>query len=292
MPATQQSTVTAGTIYNPNASSTYQAMNGYTFNIGYADGSGASGPVARDTVNIGGAIVPDMPFGLCDDLKYGQGSSGTRDTDGPVGLGFGAENSIRPAPQCTFMECLEPYVPDPIFGTSFKLNNSGFVNFGYADTTAYSAELTEIPIANTSSGNQGQWVTQGVQFGSSGTVFSAAPIDLDFDSGTASLSLSADAASAYFALVPGSDDSSGSWNYPCRTTLPDFQFIFPTVLSGPNTVTIPGNNLKNGNATTGTCGTWIDVVTGRGNAGLPFYITKYMIWNQTNPSLAFADQDK
>lgn len=290
MPADQQSTITTGTLYDPSSSSTYQAMDGSTFALGYADGSGASGPAGRDTVNIGGAMVPDMPFGICDDLRYGSGSSGTRGTDGPVGLGFGVENSIRPNPQCTFMECLEPYVPDPLFGTSFKQNNSGFVNFGYADSTQYTGDLTEIPIANTSSGNEGQWVTQGVQFGSGGNVFSAAPIDLDFDSGTASLSVSADVAAAYFALVPGSDGSSGSWNYPCGTPLPDFDFVFLSVIGGPTTVSIPGQNLKNGDAPSGTCGTWINVVTGRGNAGLPFYISKYMIWNQAKPSLAFANQ--
>jgi aspergillopepsin I len=288
MPQDQQSTITTGTIYDPTKSTTYQPIDGFTFSLGYADGSGASGPAARDTVDIGGAIVPDMPFGVCDSLRYGSGGAGTRDTDGPLGLGFGVENSIRPTPQCTFMECLEPYVPDPIFGTSFKLNNSGFVDFGYSDSAVYTGDLTEIPIANTSSGNEGQWVTLGVQFGSGGQVFSANPIDLDFDSGTASLS--ADVASAYFALVKGADNSSGSWQYPCGATLPDFQFIFPDATSGPTTVTIPGENLKNGDATTGNCGTWMNVVDGRGNAGLPFYISKYMIWNQAKPSLSFADQ--
>jgi aspergillopepsin I len=289
MPSDQQSTVTSGSIYDPSSSSTYQAMDGYTFSLQYADGSGASGPAAQDTINIGGASIPSMPFGVCNDLKYGGGGSGTRDTDGPVGLGFGVENSIRPNPQCTFMECLEPYVPDPIFSTAFKLNNTGFVNFGYSDITQYSGDLTEIPIANTSSGNEGQWVTQGVQFGSGGNVFtSAAAIDLDFDSGTSSLSVSADVANAYWALVPGSDASN--CQYPCGSTLPDFDFVFPSTLSGPTTVTIPGANLKNGDASSGTCSTWMNVVTGRGNAGLPFYITKYMIWNQATPSLSFADQ--
>lgn len=288
MPADQQSTVTTGVVYNPSDSSTYQPMSGYTFDLAYADGSGASGPAAMDTVNIGGASIPNMPFGVCDNLQYGSGGSGTRDTDGPVGLGFGVENSIRPTPQCTFMECLEPYVPEPIFSTSFKLNSSGFIDFGYSDSAAYTGDLTEIPIANTSSGNEGQWVSQAVSFGSGGNVFNAAPIDLDFDSGTASLSVSADVATAYWALVPGSDASSCT--YPCGSTLPDFDFVFSSVTSGPTTVTIPGANLMNGDASSGTCNTWMDVVTGRGNAGLPFYISKYMIWNQAKPSLSFADQ--
>ena len=290
MPSDQQSTVKTGEIYDPSQSSTFRPMNGSTYNISYVDGSGSSGPAAYDTVNIGGATVPNMPFGVCSDLRYGDGSSGNRDTNVPLGLGFGVENSIRPTPKCTFMECLEPYVPEPFFSTAFKLDSSGFIDFGYSDSDAYTGDVTNLPIANTSSGNEGQWVNQGVQFGSGGEVFSPGPIDLAFDSGTATLSLPGDVASEYFALVDGASDSSGSWTYPCGSTLPDFDFIFTQVTSGPTTVTIPGDSLKNGDADSGGCSTWIGVADGRGNAGLPFYISKYMIWNQAEPSLSFADQ--
>ncbi|KAL4974238.1 hypothetical protein BDW66DRAFT_140360 [Aspergillus desertorum] len=108
------------------------------------------------------------------------------------------------------MQCLEPYVPEPIFSTAFKLNNTGFINFGYADSGAYSGPFTEIPVTNTSSGNEGQWMSMGVRFGSGGVIFDADPLDLDFDSGTAALSVSSDVAAAYWALVEGADDSSGS----------------------------------------------------------------------------------
>lgn len=285
----QQKTVTRGSVYNPDNSSKSQELEGYTFGLTYADGSGASGPVYRDTVNIGGAIVPNFPLGVCDDLRYGEGSS-TRDTAGPVGLGFGKLNSIRPDPQCTFMECLQPYVPDPVFGTAFRRDNTGFINFGYSDSEAYNGTFTEVPAANTSAGNEGQWMSLGVSFGSDGHLFDADPLDMDFDTGTSTLSVSSDIAAAYWALVEGADDSSGSWEYPCGTQLPDLDFIFSNVTHGPSTVTIPGQNLKNGDAETGMCGTWMYVVDGRGNAGIPFYISKYIVWNQAKPSMSFADQ--
>lgn len=268
-------------------------MNGSTFDISYVDGSGASGPAAYETINVGTASVPNMPFGVCDDLRYGEGSTGTRDTDGPLGLGFGYGNSIRPVQQCTFMECLVPYVSEPVFASKFTLDDSGFIDFGQTDTSAYTGDLTVVPIANTSSGNEGAWVNQGVQFGSGGQVFSPGPIDLAFDSGTATLSLPADAASDYFALVDGATQGDdGTWTYPCDSTLPDFDFIFTQTTSGPTTVTIPGSAVQNLNddSSDGTCLTWINVVDGRANAGLPFYISKYMIWNQAVPSLSFADQ--
>ncbi|KAL2825309.1 aspartic peptidase domain-containing protein [Aspergillus cavernicola] len=290
MPEDQQKTVTRGSVYDPSNSSTSHEVEGYTYGLAYADGSGASGPVYRDTVNIGGAIVPNFAVGVCDDLQYGPGSDGTRDTAGPVGLGFGVMNSVRPNPQCTFMECLEPYVPEPIFGTAFKLNNTGYINFGYADPAAYTGSITETPVANTSSGNEGQWVNLGVRFGSGGSVFDVDPLDMDFDTGTASLSVSTDIAAAYWDLVGGADDSSGAWEYPCGTELPDLDFVFSNVTSGPSTVTIPGQNLKNGDASSGMCSTWMNVVDGRGNAGVPFYISKYIIWNQAKPTMSFADQ--
>ncbi|KAL5340336.1 aspartic peptidase domain-containing protein [Aspergillus crustosus] len=290
MPKDQQTTITRGSVYNPSKSNTSSEVEGYTFGLAYADGSGASGPVYRDTVKIGGAIVPNFPVGVCDDLRYGEGSDGTRDTAGPVGLGFGELNSIRPNPQGTFMEYLQPYIPAPIFGTAFKLNDTGFINFGYADSEAYTGAFTEVPAANTSSGNEGQWMSLGVSFGSGGDLFDVDALDLDFDSGTSSLSVSADIAAAYWSLVEGASNWTGSWEYPCGTELPDLDFVFSNVTRGPTTVTIPGQNLKNGDATTGTCVTWMNVVEGRGNAGVPFYISKYIVWNQARPSMSFADQ--
>ena len=48
MPSDQQSTVTTGEIYDPSQSTTYVPMNGSTFDLSYADGSGASGPAVRN----------------------------------------------------------------------------------------------------------------------------------------------------------------------------------------------------------------------------------------------------
>jgi aspergillopepsin I len=286
MPSDQQSTVTSGEIYDPSSSSSFVNDTGYTYGLYYADGSGSSGYVGIDIVDVGGSSVT-MPFGVCDSLIYGSGES-SRDTDGPLGMGFGVENSIRPTPQCTFMECVEPYVDQPIFCTSFKTGDKGFLDIGYADTTAYTGALTVVPIANTSSGNEGQWVVQGVTFGSGSTAFSNTGVDMDFDSGTASLSVPQNIADSYFALVEGGDFSTQT--YTCGATLPEFTFFFSTSTSGPSSITISGSALMNGDASSGTCDTWVGIASGRANAGLPFYISEYMIWNQAEPSLSFATQ--
>ncbi|KAL9123712.1 MAG: hypothetical protein Q9217_006885, partial [Psora testacea] len=292
MPSDQQKTVLTGTIYDPSKSPTSQVVKGSGFNVSYMDGSGASGPVVKDTVSIGGGAVPNMPLGVCSDLRYGNYSNGTRDTNGPVGLGFRALNTVRPIPQCTFMECLQPYLPEPIFCTSFKLDNSGAIEFGYVSELDYTGDLTTVPITNTTSGHIGHWAYKGVRFGSGGKVLSSASSTMLFDTGTPFLRLPPDAASRYFALIPGSSYSSSwsSWEYPCGKTLPDFDYIFPQVSSGPNKVTIPGIRLQQGRTPSGLCVTWIRTTENLFNAGTPFYTSKYMIWNQSAPSLAFANQ--
>ena len=95
MPKNQQETVkTKGPLYDPSKSNTYKQFDGEKFAIGYADGSGASGPVGREKIDIGGASLPSMPFGVCNDLKYNPDiKNPTRDTDGPVGLAFKYGNS-------------------------------------------------------------------------------------------------------------------------------------------------------------------------------------------------------
>ena len=93
MPADQQASVqTENPVYDPSQSTTFQTLDGENFDITYGDGSGASGPEGVESITIGGAHVPNMPFGVCSDLRYGPGES-TRNSDGPVGLGFQSLNS-------------------------------------------------------------------------------------------------------------------------------------------------------------------------------------------------------
>ena len=95
LPADEQAQVQTGfPLYDPSKSTTNQPFDGENFNIAYGDGSGSSGPVAREQVNIGGAIVPDMPIGVADSLHLGSGQT-SRNSDGPVGLAFKYGNSSK-----------------------------------------------------------------------------------------------------------------------------------------------------------------------------------------------------
>ena len=88
------------------------------------------------------------------------------------------------------------------------------------------------------------------------------------DTGGAGLDVPQATLDAYFQGVDGSQNNQGSWTYPCGATLPDFNLNFATVNSGPTSITIPGDALKNGDGT-GQCGTWMGAADGRGSGGLP-----------------------
>ena len=95
LPADEQAQVQTGfPLYDQTKSTTYQPFDGENFSLAYGDGSSASGPAAREQVDIGGAIVPNMPIGVANSLQLGQGQT-SRNSDGPVGLAFKYGNSSK-----------------------------------------------------------------------------------------------------------------------------------------------------------------------------------------------------
>ncbi|MCJ1475501.1 hypothetical protein MMC13_004164 [Lambiella insularis] len=115
-------------VFDPTKSTAYKPIKGYTFGIGYGDGSSSSGIVAHEQINIGGAT--------------------SRNTDEQVGLAFKYGNSIRPVQKRTFMEFLQPHVDQPIFTTVLTQNDSGYVIFGTTDDSAYTGNLTHVAADN------------------------------------------------------------------------------------------------------------------------------------------------
>lgn len=77
-------------LYDPKKSSNWQQMEGYTFDINYVGGIGASGIVGTDVVDIGGAIVPNQAIELANTIGSGRVNG---DGDGMLGLAFKEGNS-------------------------------------------------------------------------------------------------------------------------------------------------------------------------------------------------------
>ena len=109
---------TGHTVYDPSKSTTAAAVQGATFNISYGDGSGASGPVGTDTVNIGGAVVQSQTIGLPDQVT----ASFVQDTasNGLVGLAFSELNTVRPNQAKTFFANVAGDLAQPVFTANLK----------------------------------------------------------------------------------------------------------------------------------------------------------------------------
>lgn len=79
------------TVFDSSKSSTFKTKSGYSWDISYGDGSGASGTVGTDTVTIGGTKVTGQAVELATKVS----SEFVSDTanDGLVGLAFSSINT-------------------------------------------------------------------------------------------------------------------------------------------------------------------------------------------------------
>lgn len=78
-------------IYDPSRSTTAVQKQGYTWSIRYGDGSGASGDVYTDTVNVGGTSVAGQAVEVA--TKISAQFRRDVDSDGLLGLGFSSINT-------------------------------------------------------------------------------------------------------------------------------------------------------------------------------------------------------
>ena len=267
----------------------------YTFEDTYGDGSGAFGQVGRDVVIIGGSTIIKFPFGVATNITYPQGEvSGSRRTDGILGMGFNTQSGILPVQKRTWIEYLAASDEERLFGTSLKLNASSFVNFGYVNKSAYAGEMTVVKVSDTFPLLGTAWIASDIQFGSKSQIFASPPVYMIFDTGNSDLSLPTAVVEEYCANVPGSRSFlNTTWIYPCEEKVPPLDFIFDPALSGPKKISIPGDALKIKSKLPGYCTTKMlarnpkrDLLS----AGAPFFISNYVVFNYTIPSLGFASQ--
>ena len=77
-------------MFTASQSTTFKTLSGYSWDISYADGSGASGTVGTDTVTIGGTTVKGQAVELATKVSSSFVSDGS---DGLVGLSFSNINT-------------------------------------------------------------------------------------------------------------------------------------------------------------------------------------------------------
>ena len=242
---------------------------------------------------LGDIALAGMPIGVANSLHLGTNApaGSTRNSDGPVGLGFQSINSVSPDKQPTFAEALQSAgaLTHNVFTTHLTTDDSGEILFGNYDSSLYTGTLTQVPVDN----SQGFWIIDSVSFSLNGQSISSSAINMIGDTGGPGLDIPADALAAYFAAVDGSgQDSNGNYFYPCGADLPDLELSFPTVLNGgPGTATVSGDKIKDGDGDAGSnCYTYFGVANGQGSLGIPFFTSQYIEWDMGVPSMAFASQ--
>lgn len=212
-------------------------MKGASFSITYGDGSGASGTVGTDTVDIGGATVQNQAVELANKVS----TSFVQDTasNGLVGLAFSSLNTVKPKQQKTFFDNIASQLDEPVMAASLKSDSSaGSYQFGTIDSTKFTGNLANISIDN----SNGFWQFNSAAFsvGDNGTMqaITQSPTAIA-DTGTTLMLVSPEVATAYYAQVQGAqlNNQVGGFIFPCDATLPNLSIA----VGDNNLATVPAS---------------------------------------------------
>ncbi|KAI9781567.1 MAG: Type I transmembrane sorting receptor [Peltula sp. TS41687] len=206
-------------VFNPTKSSTFKYLAGNTWNITYADGSGASGIVGTDTVAVGGTSVQSQAVELADQVSDQFASS---QGDGLLGLSFSIINTVRPQRQVTFFDTAKATLSAPLFTADLRRQSPGSYDFGYIDKAKYKGPITYTPVNS----GRGFWEFTSSGFKVGNGSFQSRSIVGIADTGTTLLIIDDFIASSYYSTIRGAylDDSIGGYIFPCSARLPDFTF--------------------------------------------------------------------
>ncbi|KAJ9493928.1 hypothetical protein LTR99_010224 [Exophiala xenobiotica] len=285
LPSSQSS---GHSIYNPSKSSTAKKLSGATWNISYGDGSGASGDVYTDTVDVGGTTVTGQAVELAKTIsaQFQQ----DQDNDGLLGLAFSSINTVTPNQQTTFFDTAinEGVLDANVFTVDLKKGAPGSYDFGFIDDSKYTGEITYTAVNNAN----GFWEFTGTGYGVGDGSFQSTSIDAIADTGTTLILVDDDIVSAYYDEVDGAeyDNSQGGYTFDCSATLPDF-----IVGIEDAQFTVPGSFINFAPISDGssTCFGGIQSNAGIGLSiyGDVFLKAVFAVFDSDNTQLGFANKD-
>lgn len=278
MPVAQQS---GHAIYDPAPSGTLKS--GYTWNIRYGDGSGASGVVYADKVTIGGVTATSQAVEAATSVSSSFASD--QNNDGLVGLSFSTINTVSPVKQLTFFDSIKSTLVSPLFTATLRKGAPGSYDFGYIDATKYTGSIAYAPV-NSANGFW-QFTSTGYVVGSGaavGTSYSAIA-----DTGTTLMYLPTSIVQAYYSKVAGAQYSStyGGWIFPCASAMPSFSAII-----GGQARTVPGSYINWAPISSTTCFGGMQYNTGIGFTifGDVFLKSQFVVFDSSVPRIGFAQQ--
>ncbi|KAA8907996.1 aspartic endopeptidase Pep1 [Sphaerosporella brunnea] len=269
------------TIYNPAKSSTFKELNGFTWQISYGDGSGASGTVGTDTVTVGGLTVKNQAV----ELATAVSSEFVTDSanNGLLGLAWSNLNTVEPTQQQTFFANAGPQLQQNVFTADLRHDQPGSYDFGFIDTSKFQGNLNYVPVDN----SQGFWqfTVDGYAVGdgaTGGNSFSAIA-----DTGTTLLLLDDNIVSDYYSQISSAQNSNsaGGFVFDCTEDVPDL-----TLQIGDYAAVVPGSLLNFSQNGDGTCFGGIQSDGGQGFAilGDVFLKAQFTVFDQGNVQLGFA----
>lgn len=230
--------VTKGhSVYDPKASKTFSLINGAEFNVSYGDGSGASGIVGTDVVNLGGASFQAQAIELATDVS--EQFIQDQNNDGLLGLAFSALNTVKPQQQKTFFDNIKDTLAEPVFTANLRHDAVGSYEFGTVDASQFSGDMTWIPIDN----SNGFWQFGSSSFAVGGKKQEVAPGGQAIaDTGTTLLIADPAIVEGYYSTVKGAtlDQKAGGVIFPCDTELPDLDLD----IGGVYMARIKGEDIK------------------------------------------------
>ncbi|KAL2862770.1 pepsin-like aspartic protease [Aspergillus lucknowensis] len=276
--------------FDPSKSTTFEDIQGATFNITYGDDSYAFGGVGSDTIDVGGVTVTGQAIGLPTQVS----GSFLEDTytNGLVGLGFSSLNTVQPQQQRSFFEAIAEVLDEPVLGASIKSESVGEYEFGIIDKTKFKGDLVNATIDASS----GYWKFESAYYrvGDGELKKNDQATATIADTGTSLMLLDQHVVDAYYAKVHGAQyvASATGYIYPCSAELPNF-----SIAIGPqHLATLPGNLM--GFAEVGTNTTTGETVCYGGmqsNQGLSLQILGdtflkafYVVFDLRGPSIGVA----
>ncbi|KAF5326666.1 hypothetical protein D9619_004251 [Psilocybe cf. subviscida] len=209
--------------------------NATNFTAHYADGTGVSGFVAAETVELAGMTVANQTFGLITDSNVTLNDQ----TSGILGLGFPRLSSINNTAlnSTPFFSSLAQgaFLEYPLFGVSLTRNSSGSLSLGAIDASVVTNasrigwnKVTDFPpfsTQNATTASYLQWAIPLSLFAVNGTALTPIPTYANrpslalFDMQVYSVLI----VSRMYAMIDSArliDADSGQWAIPCDTDVP------------------------------------------------------------------------
>lgn len=251
----------------------------YRTTVSYGDGSGASGDVYADTVEIGGVTATGQAVEAATSVS--SSFSSDAENDGLVGFAFSSINTVQPEQQQTWFDTVKSSLDQPIFAVTLKYQTAGTYDFGYIDDSKYSGSIVYVPVDS----SQGFWqfTADGYSVDGQSTSSSLSAIA---DTGTSLILIDDSVVSAYYDQVSGAQNSDG-YVFDCSATLPDFGITI-----GGQTFTVPGEYINYAPNGDGTCYGGIQSSSGIGFniLGDVFLKNQYVVFDGGETQLGFAAQ--